>query len=168
MHFFLPSALPHQVVDFAFAVHQYVPKFSGMSSSHTGGGGHRVAASHFFLHVFLSFLHAFFPDPQIALLQSLLHSANSSALWHGGGDGGGDAGSDAEGGGGVGDDEGGGGIGGDEGSGGKGEDEGSGGVGEDEGGGGVGDADCSTGGGEGDGGGGLGGGSGGGEGDNTG
>ena len=79
MHFFLPSALPHQVADFAFVVHQYVPKLTGMSSSHVGGGGHGVAASHSFLHCFFWFLHVFFPDP------SSLHSSKAtpqSSLHH--------------------------------------------------------------------------------------
>ena len=163
LHFFLPSALPHHVADFAFAVHQYVPKLTGISSSHAGGGGHRVAASHSFLHLFFSFLHALSPDPNFlqctkAALQSSLHLANSGALWHGGGDGGV---GDAEGGGGVGDAEGGGGVGDDEGGGGAGDDEGGGGAGDDEGDAGGGEG---TVGGEGEGGGGLGGGTGGGEG----
>ena len=49
LHFSLPSALPHQVADFAFVGHHVAVKPGGTLSSHVGGGAHGVAAPHFFL-----------------------------------------------------------------------------------------------------------------------
>ena len=91
LHFSLPSALPHQVADFAFVGHHVAPKPTGTLSSHVGGGEHGVAASHFFLHFFLIFLHAFFLSVQSskAALQSSLQVSTSTELLHGGGAGGG-------------------------------------------------------------------------------
>ena len=96
LHFSLPSALPHQVADFAFVGHHVAPKLTGTLSSHVGGGVHGVAASHFLLHFFFFFLHAFFSSVQSpkAASQSSLQASTSTELLHGGGagEGGGDGG----------------------------------------------------------------------------
>ena len=120
MHFSLPSALSHQVADFAFVGHHVAVKPGGALSSHVGGGAHGVAAPHVFLHFFLIFLHAFFVSVSLqtpkAASQSSLQASTSTELLHGGGagEGGGDAtgtgaagegGGDAMGSGDAGDDE---------------------------------------------------------------
>ena len=110
LHFSLPSALSHQVADFAFVGHHVAVKPGGTLSSHVGGGAHGVAAPHVFLHFFLIFLHAFFVSVSLqtpkAASQSSLQASRSAELLHGGGagEGGGDAtgtGDTGEGGGGV-------------------------------------------------------------------
>ena len=87
LHFSSPSALPHQVADFAFVVHHVAPKPTGTLSSHVGGGGHGVAASHFFLHFFFVFLHDFFLSVHLskASSQSSLQVSTSTELMHSGG-----------------------------------------------------------------------------------
>ena len=106
----MPSALSHKVTDFhAFVGHHVSPNLlTGTLSSHVGGGGHGVAASHFFLHFFFFFLHAFFVSVHSIYLsiylylsiyhsskatpQSSLHVSTFTELLHGGGAGdGGDA-----------------------------------------------------------------------------
>ena len=100
-----------------FDEHQKSPKATGTLSSHDGGGGHGVAASHAFLHFFFCFLHTFFPDPPFVQSSkaSLQSSLQSSEFWHSGeGDGGGgdgDGGGEGDGDGGEGEDDGGGGEG---------------------------------------------------------
>ena len=96
LHFSLPSALSHQVADFAFVGHHVAVKPGGTLSSHVGGGAHGVAAPHFFLHFFLIFLHAFFvsvPVQSPMSPQSSLQASRSAEPLHGGGagEGGGDA-----------------------------------------------------------------------------
>ena len=97
LHFSLPSALPHQVADFAFVGHHVAVKPGGTLSSHVGGGAHGVAAPQVFLHFFLIFLHAFFVSVSLqtpkAASQSSLQASRSAELLHGGGagEGGGDA-----------------------------------------------------------------------------
>ena len=99
MHFFSPSALLHQVADFAFVGHHVAPKSTGTLSSHGGGGGHGVAASHSFLHFFFCFLHCFFVSAPLQSSKAPLQAPlQVSELLHGGGAGG-DDGDDGGGGG---------------------------------------------------------------------
>ena len=63
-----------KVTDCAFDLHHAVPKPLISLSLHTGGGAHRVAASHSFLQIFFFFLQPFCDESFLHSFHLVLHS----------------------------------------------------------------------------------------------
>ena len=77
MHFFWPSSLSQKVTDCAFDLHHAVPKPHTdivVFAHPTGGGAHRVAASHSFSQIFFFFLQPFCDESFLHSFHLVLHS----------------------------------------------------------------------------------------------